>query len=122
MKALAVIPVFRSFDESKAREFYLNFLGFGVDFEHRFAADFPLFLQVSRGGFMLRLSEHHADACPGSAVTVAVENVTSFCDELRAKNYRYAKPSLEKASWGALQMTVSDPFGNRITFCEEAES
>jgi hypothetical protein len=30
------IPILRIFDETKAREFYLDFLGFSVEFEHRF--------------------------------------------------------------------------------------
>ena len=42
-------PVFRIFDETKAREFYLGFLGFALDWEHRFGDNFPLYVQVSRG-------------------------------------------------------------------------
>lgn len=41
------IPVVRIFDEQKAREFYLGFLGMQVDWEHRYEAGFPLYLQVS---------------------------------------------------------------------------
>lgn len=121
MKAIATIPVLRSFDESKAREFYVDFLGFKVDFEHRFDIDFPLFMQVSRGGCILRLSEHHGDACPGSAVTISVQNVETLCLELRDKAYKYAKPTTEKTPWGAMETTVVDPFGNRITFSQRAE-
>ena len=32
------VPVFRIFSLEKAREFYLDFLGFKVDWEHRFDA------------------------------------------------------------------------------------
>jgi hypothetical protein len=31
-----ITPVLRCFDEAKTREFYLDFLGFKVDWEHRF--------------------------------------------------------------------------------------
>lgn len=41
-------PILRIFDESKAVEFYVDFLGFKVDWQHRFEANFPLYLQVSR--------------------------------------------------------------------------
>lgn len=34
----APIPVLRVFDESKAREFYVDLLEFAVDWEHRFEA------------------------------------------------------------------------------------
>src|SRR5690349_4182951 len=52
-------PILRSFDEAKAREFYVGFLGFKVDWEHRFEPDTPLYMQVSRDGCVLHLSEHH---------------------------------------------------------------
>ena len=77
-----VIPVLRIFDEQKAREFYLGYLGFSVDFEHRFEPGTPLFMQVSRGGITLRLSEHHGDGTPGSIVTaigVGIEALTASC-------------------------------------------
>ena len=31
-----ITPILRIFDEAKAREFYVDFLGFKVDWEHRF--------------------------------------------------------------------------------------
>ena len=33
---IRTVPVLRSFDEAKAREFYVDFLGFTVEWEHRF--------------------------------------------------------------------------------------
>ena len=66
-----VIPILRIFDEAKALEFYVDFLGFKVDWQHRFEANFPLYLQVSLGECALHLSEHHGDASPGAAVGAA---------------------------------------------------
>ena len=54
-----VTPILRIFDEAKALEFYVDFLGFKVDWQHRFEANFPLYLQVSLGECVLHLSEHH---------------------------------------------------------------
>src|SRR5687768_18025800 len=59
-------PILRIFDEAKAREFYVDFLGFKVDWEHRFEAGLPLYMQVSRDQCILHLSEHHGDCSPGS--------------------------------------------------------
>src|SRR5690606_4135647 len=59
------IPVLRTFDEAKANEFYIDFLGFKRDWDHRFAPGLPLYMQVSRGNLILHLSEHHGDASPG---------------------------------------------------------
>ena len=36
------IPILRSFDEAKAKAFYVQLLGFKLDWEHRFEPDFPL--------------------------------------------------------------------------------
>ena len=112
-----VSPILRIFDVGKAREFYLDYLGFRWDWEHPFGADFPLYAQVSRAGLILHLSEHHGDASPGAAVFVITEGVRVFEQELAAKDYAYARPAVEEQAWG-LVMTVTDPFSNRIRFCE----
>ncbi|MCC8934517.1 glyoxalase superfamily protein [Rhizobium sp. 'Codium 1'] len=112
------IPIFRIFDVDKAMEFYRDYLGFSVDFEHRFGENFPLYCQVSRGDCILHLSEHAGDASPGAKAFTWMRGVKVFHAELTAKDYRYLKPGLEEAPWG-LQMTVTDPFSNRIAFCEK---
>jgi uncharacterized glyoxalase superfamily protein PhnB len=91
-----VIPTLRIFSVDKAMEFYVGFLGFKVDFEHRFGENFPLFAQVSRAGVALCLSEHHGDASPGSAITIRMQGITEYHRELTVKDYRYAKPGLEE--------------------------
>ena len=111
-------PILRSFDEAKAREFYVDFLGFAVDWQHRFGENFPLYLQLSRDGCVLHLSEHHGDASPGSAVRIEMVDIDALERELRARDYRYAKPELETAPWGERSFTIADPFGNRLTFFE----
>jgi catechol 2,3-dioxygenase-like lactoylglutathione lyase family enzyme len=40
------IPILRIFSVDKAKEFYLDFLGFKLDWEHRFGDNFPLYAQV----------------------------------------------------------------------------
>ncbi|MEJ7932438.1 glyoxalase superfamily protein [Ramlibacter sp. AN1015] len=111
------IPVLRIFDEAKAREFYLDFLGFALDWEHRFEPALPLYLQVSRGACTLHLSEHHGDATPGSALRIPVARLDALHAELSARDYAYARPGVERQPWGR-DMTVTDPFGNRLLFWE----
>ncbi len=113
-----VVPVLRIFDVGKAREFYLGFLGFSVDWEHRHEADLPLYMQVSRGSLVLHLSEHHGDACPGSTVYVHASGLEGLQAELAAKAYRYGRPGLVDQPWGMRELVVHDPFGNRIRFGE----
>jgi uncharacterized glyoxalase superfamily protein PhnB len=112
------IPILRIFDLDKAREFYLGFLGFQLDWEHRFEPAAPIYLQISRDGLVLHLSEHHGDACPGSTVLVQATGLEAYHREITAKGYRYMRPGLETAPWNARVMEVTDPFGNRLRFNE----
>ena len=114
---LRTIPILRIFDERKAREFYCDFLGFAVEFEHRFESNLPLYMEVKRAGLHLHLSGHHGDASPGSTVFVSMTGVHALHRELTDKNYGYGRPGVERASWGDV-FEVHDPFGNRIRFCE----
>ena len=112
------VPIFRIFSLEKAREFYLDFLGFRLDWEASFGPNFPLYMQVSRDGLAVRLSEHHGDATPGSHAYVTMTGVKGLHRELNEKNYRHNKPGLQQQDWGTTELTVIDPFGNRITFGE----
>jgi catechol 2,3-dioxygenase-like lactoylglutathione lyase family enzyme len=115
---LGTVPILRSFDEAKAREFYLDFLGFTLDWEHRFAADMPLYLQVSRDGIVFHISEHHGDGSPGAHVRVNIRGIADYHAELTGKRYRNMRPGLERPDWGGTEMTVIDAAGNHITFAE----
>ncbi len=112
-------PVLRIFDEDKAREFYVDFLGFHVDWEHRFEPDLPLYSRVSRDRCVLHLSGHHGDSCPGARVRIETRDLRAFQESLLARNYKHARPGLCEQPWGSIEMTVTDPFGNRLTFFEE---
>jgi catechol 2,3-dioxygenase-like lactoylglutathione lyase family enzyme len=114
------VPVFRIFSLDKAREFYLDFLGFTVDWEHRFEPDAPVYMQISRNGVTIRLSEHHGDGTPGSVAYVHTTGVRELQRELIDKRYRHMRPGVEEQEWGMIEVTVIDPFNNRITFGEPA--
>lgn len=113
------IPIMRIFDEAKAREFYLGFLGFDLDWDHRFAPGLPLYMQVSRSGLKLHLSEHHGDASPGSTVFVWMDGIDAYRAELLGKHYSYSRPGIHEDGPGGRTLEVPDPFGNRIRFCEK---
>ena len=114
------IPVLRIFDEAKAKEFYVGFLGFTVDWEHRFEDGAPLYMQVSRGGCVLHLSEHFGDSTPGSGLRIEVSELAAYLDGLRAANYRHCRPGeAQLQPWGLREIGIGDPFGNRITLYSE---
>ena len=110
-------PIVRIFDVAKAHEFYLGYLGFSVDWEHRYGDNFPLYTQVSRANLVLHLSEHAGDATPGGNMVVTMKGIRDFHGELTAKDYRYMKPGLEHED-GRLTVEVIDPFSNHIRFME----
>ena len=113
-----VTPILRMFDIRKAREFYLDFLGFKVEFEHRFEPDLPLYMGLSLGAARLHLSEHHGDCAPGARVRIETSGLAEYQAGLLAKRYGYARPGLERQPWGATTMTVTDPFYNWLVFTE----
>ena len=112
------IPILRIFDVARAKAFYLDFLGFTVDFEHRFEESLPLYMGISRDGMTLHLSEHHGDGTPGSIAYVYTAGVRDLHRELNDKRYRHNRPGLQEQDWGMTEVTVCDPFNNRITFGE----
>ena len=71
-------PVLRIFDEAKAREFYCEFLGFSIDWEHRFGENFPLYMQISSGSCRLHLSEHYGNSSPGMTIRIETPDVDGF--------------------------------------------
>jgi catechol 2,3-dioxygenase-like lactoylglutathione lyase family enzyme len=110
-----VTPILRIFDEARAKEFYVDFLGFTVDWEHRFEDDLPLYMQISKDACLLHLSEHHGDCSPGAALRIATTELDAFHASLVAKKYKYARPGIQEMPWGR-EMSIGDPFGNRLTF------
>jgi catechol 2,3-dioxygenase-like lactoylglutathione lyase family enzyme len=116
----SVVPILRIFDIAKADEFYLNYLGFKVDWDHRFDDKAPLYRQISRGNLILHLSEHHGDGSPGVQVRIIMRGIAEYHRELSAKDYRYMRPGIEEGpAAGSREMGVIDPFGNQIRFCQD---
>lgn len=115
---LATVPILRAFDEVMTRDFYLGWLGFTVDFEHRFAPGMPLYLGISRDGAQLHVSEHPGDGAVGIRVRLHISGVEALRAELAGRNAPYPLPQLDRPDWGFTELTVADPFHNRITFAE----
>lgn len=116
------IPIIRIFDDKLARDFYLGFLGMQLDWEHRFEAGYPIYMQVSRGGLVFHLSEHSGDCSPGSKVFVNTSELDDLHQEFSSKEYKYNRPGISKAPWGDRILEVTDPFSNKILFNEPAST
>jgi catechol 2,3-dioxygenase-like lactoylglutathione lyase family enzyme len=117
MRIAPGIPIVRIFSVQKAKEFYLDFLGFTLEWEHGLEEKQPLYAQIRRSDLVIHLSEHYGDATPGSTIFVPITGIDALHDELIAKNYPYARPGVDEAPWGRV-LQLADPFGNRIRFCD----
>lgn len=112
------IPILRIFDVAKAKEFYIDWLGFKIDWEHQFEENTPYYSGISKDIIELHLSEHYGDATPGSKVFIVCNEIEKYFAELQSRPYKYYRPGLEKTFYGSLCMEVGDPFGNRLSFNE----
>lgn len=121
MKCNNVKTILRIFDYHKAIEFYVNWLGFTVDWEHRFDDNAPIYMQISLGGIELHLSEHHGDCSPGAHIHIDCSGLKEFHKVLIDKKYKYNRPGLERTFYGSWAVTVNDPFFNKITFNQPLE-
>ena len=113
------IPILRIFSVDKAKEFYVDFLGFKIDWEHRFSDNFSaLCAGLPRGpeAALERASRRRQPRIDGVHLDARHRRLPPRAAS--AKNYRYYRPGLEDAPWDARVMEVGDPFGNKLRFSE----
>jgi catechol 2,3-dioxygenase-like lactoylglutathione lyase family enzyme len=114
------IPVLRMLDENKAREFYIDYLGYEVDWEHRFGddPDSDLYMQIHFGDSVLHLNGHATNDSPVCEVRVPVINILKYCEYLLGKTATFEKPEVVDPRYEGkpTDMNIYDPFGNLIVF------
>ena len=107
-----VNPVLRVADARASRNYYVNVLGFKVDFE------FPYFVAVSRGRCGLFLCEGD-QGHPGSWVWIGVEDVMALLEEYKSSGARLRHPPTNY-EW-ALEMQIEDLDGNVLRMGSEPQ-
>ncbi len=119
-----VVPILRIFDQHKAHEFYIDYMGCTIDWTHQFDGNGPTYTQISRGSLVLHLSEHHGDGTPGQAIYVASTGVRELHAELAAKDYPFLNPGIvpSPGAHDGACMDLLDPFGNTLRLDERATS
>lgn len=112
------VPVLRVMSVAQALPFYLDYLGFTLDWEHRFEPGLPLYVQLSRSSAVLHLSEHHGDGSPNSTVWIPVRDVAALHKELLARPHAPLRPGIDPDAPGGPTLQVIDPYGNNLRFTQ----
>ena len=120
------IPVLRMLDEEKNKRFYLEFLGYTCDWEHRFtpdSADSPLYMQIRLGESVIHLNGHADSEAPTTEVRIPVKGLQAYCDHLSEKCQGDEKPELVDPRYSGenQDMNIYDPSGNLLVFWLDKE-
>lgn len=115
------IPVLKMLDEAAAKAFYIDYLGFAIDWEHRFeptSPESPLYMQVRLGDAVIHLNGHAEEDAPISEVRIPVRGLDNYCEYLRSKDAAYPKPSVVDPRYEGrnTDMNIFDPFDNYLVF------
>lgn len=111
------IPTFRILDYQEAIDFYIQGLGFRIDWEHRFGSNEPVYMQISRNGLTLHLSENKRFQT-GVIVFVESKNLNELYSDLNGSQNKIALTKPERTHWQTIQIEIEDPFGNVLRFNE----
>mgnify|MGYP001206626936 CR=1 FL=1 len=112
-----VTPQFRITNEQRSIAFYVDGLGFTIDWEHRFEPGFPVFMQLTRQGQSIFLTGHAGDCKVGGAAYFVVPDVDAYYEDFVARGVpRVHMQPPEDLPWGAREMVVTDPDGNYLRF------
>ena len=107
------VPILHIGSYEEAKAYYVDWLGFGIDWEFRFEPTFPVYMQVSRDGLVLHLSEHKGDNPGPTMCHVEVDVLDALRAEWKERRPDFTQ-SIEIAPWNAKHVSLKDPFGNRL--------
>lgn len=100
-------------DAEKAKEFYVEKLGFNMDGDWKIEGKRFIQLTPHGSGCSIAIGEGITEAKPGSidSIMLVVKDIDSLHKELVSKGVEVTAP--EKMPWGATHMYFSDPDGNK---------
>ena len=114
-----VVPALRITNYERSKKFYLDQLGFILEWEHRFEPKLPVFMSVALDGMRLYLSEHSGDCQVGGLVHFVVSNVDALHSTFKVRQVHITEAPNDDL--GFRNMTVTDPDGNQLRFMEPSK-
>ncbi len=118
MQHQTVLPQLRITNADRSLRFYVDGLGFTIDWQHQFEPGFPFFFQLTRQGQSIFLTEHAGDCQVGGAVYFIVPDAGACCAAMALNGIQATNP-LADMPWGTREFVVTDPDGNRLRFASE---
>ncbi|MFQ4138602.1 glyoxalase superfamily protein [Nodosilinea sp. PGN35] len=115
-----VIPALRITQYERSKAFYLDQLGFELEWEHRFAPHLPVFMAVVCDRMRLYLSAHAGDCQVGGLVHFVVPEVETWHQDFLKRGVPVTVPP--NNDLGFWQMTIADPDGNQLRFMEPGQN
>jgi uncharacterized glyoxalase superfamily protein PhnB len=114
-----VIPILDVRNVEAALRFYVDRLGFQVDF--RYEDDPNNYAGVRRGGVCLHMQwQHEEEFRKGKAgalrIRIDVDDPDALFEEYRAKGVLGEGAGVRETSWGTREFGLRDPDGNGLIF------
>ena len=113
-----VIPQLRISSAAHSLKFYVEGLGFTIDWKHQFEPGYPLFIRLTRAGQTIFLTEHTGDCQVGGAVYFIVPDADRCFSEFTGRGIT-ATDQPRNTTWGTREFVVTDPDGNRLRFASD---
>lgn len=113
-----VIPILKVFDVIRAKEFYVDVMGFKVEWERGSDEKSNIYMILSYEHILLYFTAYDDEVASVSSVFIEFSGLKEYHEFLmeRKVGYLFADPNM--TPWKSLSMEVIDPFGNKLLFCE----
>ena len=114
-----VTPVFQIADRAQALAFYVDWLGFSIDWAENPTSS-SYYIQVSRGSILLHLTNYAHESTAGSKAMAEFTGLPAFYRLLSQKSSSFPVPQLQKANWNdkVMLLELRDPAGNCLVLAE----
>lgn len=112
------IPVLRVASLAAAKEFYVDFLGFGFDWGDDAPQARNAYAQVSRDGVQLHLAAKGEGGGAAALLFRDMQGLTALHRELIARQGKFAPSDIRFTPWDSREFELTDPFGNHLRFWE----
>lgn len=119
-----MIPTLHIGDPDTTLAFYTEKLGFKVNWEHSYDLESAVFIQVSRDGMKLYLSQHASDCATGGLVHIAVSDFDAWYADLQRSGVQVRIApgrGLDRGLEGYRTLALMDPDGNEIRISKRTD-